>query len=163
MEIFLSAFAPENLGSRDGFGSPIPRQPPISILRLNLVWKTKAKNVCLVGVVNVPWSFHQQHKWSQRFGAKTSTPVARVALYLYPCFNVFFLLLTHTVEVCLYRRLSPIAEYRVGRYKFVWTLLINTWGYFVCCLKKKSNGRQHFVKRKPFVHSANQMMQNAKV
>ena len=27
MNIFLSAFAPENLVSRDGFGSPIPRQP----------------------------------------------------------------------------------------------------------------------------------------
>ena len=25
--IFLSAFAPENLVSRDGFGSPVPRQP----------------------------------------------------------------------------------------------------------------------------------------
>ena len=28
MNIFLSAFAPENLVSRDGFGSPVPRQPP---------------------------------------------------------------------------------------------------------------------------------------
>ena len=27
MNIFLSAFAPENLVSRDGFGSPVPRQP----------------------------------------------------------------------------------------------------------------------------------------
>ena len=27
MIIFLSAFAPENLVSRDGFGSPVPRQP----------------------------------------------------------------------------------------------------------------------------------------
>ena len=27
MNISLSAFAPENLVSRDGFGSPIPRQP----------------------------------------------------------------------------------------------------------------------------------------
>ena len=26
-DIFLSAFAPENLVSRDGFGSPVPRQP----------------------------------------------------------------------------------------------------------------------------------------
>ena len=26
-ELFLSAFAPENLVSRDGFGSPVPRQP----------------------------------------------------------------------------------------------------------------------------------------
>ena len=25
--ISLSAFAPENLGLRDGFGSPVPRQP----------------------------------------------------------------------------------------------------------------------------------------
>ena len=35
--IFLSAFGPENLVSRDGFGSPVPRQPAHSILRLNLV------------------------------------------------------------------------------------------------------------------------------
>ena len=27
MNIFLSPFAPENLVSRDGFGSPVPRQP----------------------------------------------------------------------------------------------------------------------------------------
>ena len=27
MNISLSPFAPENLGSRDGFGSPVPRQP----------------------------------------------------------------------------------------------------------------------------------------
>ena len=27
MNIFLSAFVPENLVSRDGFGSPVPRQP----------------------------------------------------------------------------------------------------------------------------------------
>ena len=27
INIFLSAFAPENLVSRNGFGSPIPRQP----------------------------------------------------------------------------------------------------------------------------------------
>ena len=27
MNIFLSAFAPENLVSRDGFGCPVPRQP----------------------------------------------------------------------------------------------------------------------------------------
>ena len=27
MNFFLSAFAPENLVSRDGFGSPVPRQP----------------------------------------------------------------------------------------------------------------------------------------
>ena len=27
MNIALSAFAPENLVSRDGFGSPVPRQP----------------------------------------------------------------------------------------------------------------------------------------
>ena len=27
MQISLSAFAPENLVSRDGFGSPVPRQP----------------------------------------------------------------------------------------------------------------------------------------
>ena len=27
MDISLSPFAPENLVSRDGFGSPIPRQP----------------------------------------------------------------------------------------------------------------------------------------
>ena len=27
IDIFMSAFAPENLVSRDGFGSPIPRQP----------------------------------------------------------------------------------------------------------------------------------------
>ena len=37
MNIFLSVFAPENLVSRGGFGSPVPRQP-ISILRLNLVF-----------------------------------------------------------------------------------------------------------------------------
>ena len=28
INISLSAFAPENLVSRDGFGSPVPRQPP---------------------------------------------------------------------------------------------------------------------------------------
>ena len=27
LHISLSAFAPENLVSRDGFGSPVPRQP----------------------------------------------------------------------------------------------------------------------------------------
>ena len=37
-EYFLSAFAPENLVSRDGFGSHVPRQPAlISMLKLNLV------------------------------------------------------------------------------------------------------------------------------
>ena len=34
---YLSAFVPENLVSRDGFGSPVPRQPTHSILRLDLV------------------------------------------------------------------------------------------------------------------------------
>ena len=38
---FLSPFAPENLVSRDGFGSPVPRQSRVSLLiftlRLNLV------------------------------------------------------------------------------------------------------------------------------
>ena len=37
MDISLSPFAPENLVSRHGFGSPVPRQPAHSILRLNLV------------------------------------------------------------------------------------------------------------------------------
>ena len=38
MNISLSAFVPENLVLRDGFGSPVPRQPAhLSILRLNLV------------------------------------------------------------------------------------------------------------------------------
>ena len=38
MNISLSAFAPENLVSRDEFGSPVPRQPAhLHILRLNLV------------------------------------------------------------------------------------------------------------------------------
>ena len=37
MNISLSAFAPDNLVSRDGFGSPVPRQPAHSILRLNLM------------------------------------------------------------------------------------------------------------------------------
>ena len=35
MSISLSSFAPENLVSRDGFGSPVPRQALISIFRLN--------------------------------------------------------------------------------------------------------------------------------
>ena len=35
----LSPFAPENLASRDGFGSPVPRQPDqLHILRLNIVF-----------------------------------------------------------------------------------------------------------------------------
>ena len=33
----LSLFAPENLVLRDGFCSPVPRQPAHCILRLNLV------------------------------------------------------------------------------------------------------------------------------
>ena len=38
VNIPLSAFAPENLVSRDGFGSPVPCQPAhLHILRLNLV------------------------------------------------------------------------------------------------------------------------------
>ena len=37
MNICLSAFAPENFVSRDGFGRPVPRQPVHSTLRLNLV------------------------------------------------------------------------------------------------------------------------------
>ena len=37
MNISLSAFAPENLISRDGFGSPVPRQPAHLHVRLNLV------------------------------------------------------------------------------------------------------------------------------
>ena len=41
MNISLSAFVPENLASRDGFGSPVPRQPAhlhtTYLLRLNLV------------------------------------------------------------------------------------------------------------------------------
>ena len=37
MNISLSPFASENFVSRDGFGSPVPRQPLISILRLSLV------------------------------------------------------------------------------------------------------------------------------
>ena len=36
-EYFLSAFAPESLVSRDGFGSPVPVSLLISILRLDLV------------------------------------------------------------------------------------------------------------------------------
>ena len=36
MNYSLSPFVPENLVSRDGFGSTVPRQPLISILRLNL-------------------------------------------------------------------------------------------------------------------------------
>ena len=37
MNISLFAFAPENLVSRDGFGSPVPCQPAHSMPRLNLV------------------------------------------------------------------------------------------------------------------------------
>ena len=37
MDISISAFAPKNLVSLDGFGSPVPRNPAISILDLNLV------------------------------------------------------------------------------------------------------------------------------
>ena len=37
MNIALSASAPENLVVRDGFGSPVPRQPAHLILRLNLM------------------------------------------------------------------------------------------------------------------------------
>ena len=38
MNIFLSALVPENWFSRDGFGSPVPRQSALShILRLNMV------------------------------------------------------------------------------------------------------------------------------
>ena len=37
MNIFLSAFAPENLVSRDGFGSPVPHQPAHLHTRANLV------------------------------------------------------------------------------------------------------------------------------
>ena len=37
IDISLSAFAPEKLVSGGGFGSPVPRQPAHSILRLNLV------------------------------------------------------------------------------------------------------------------------------
>ena len=37
MNISLFAFVSENLVSRDGFGSPVPRQPAHLILRLNLV------------------------------------------------------------------------------------------------------------------------------
>ena len=35
--ISLSVFAPEKLVRRDGFGSPVPRQPAHSIIRLTLV------------------------------------------------------------------------------------------------------------------------------
>ena len=37
IDISISPFAPENLVSLDGFGSPVPRNPAISILDLNLV------------------------------------------------------------------------------------------------------------------------------
>ena len=37
INIFLSAFAPENLVSRGGFGSPVPRQPAHLHTQLNLV------------------------------------------------------------------------------------------------------------------------------
>ena len=37
MKISLSAFAPENLVSRDGFGSPFRVGLVVSILRLNMV------------------------------------------------------------------------------------------------------------------------------
>ena len=37
MNISISPFAPENLVSLDGFGSPVPRNPAIFILELNLV------------------------------------------------------------------------------------------------------------------------------
>ena len=37
MNIPLSPYVPENLVSRDGFGSPVPRQPAHPLLRLNLV------------------------------------------------------------------------------------------------------------------------------
>ena len=38
MNISLSAFAPENLVSRDGFGSPAPRQPAHLYTRAESDW-----------------------------------------------------------------------------------------------------------------------------
>ena len=42
--LFLSPFAPENLVSRDGFGSPVPRQP--SHLHTPRVWQSRPASVC---------------------------------------------------------------------------------------------------------------------
>ena len=37
IDISISLFAPEDLVSLDGFGSPVPRNPAVFILELNLV------------------------------------------------------------------------------------------------------------------------------
>ena len=67
MNIYLSPFAFENLVSRDGFGSPVPRQPPHLHTMLNL-----AARVCItyqsnekveVGVTPGSPNFHRANMW----------------------------------------------------------------------------------------------------
>ena len=58
-----------------------------------------------------------------------------------------------------------IAEHCVGRYKFVWALLRKYPGIFSGLFRKNLNASkpsehllvQHFVKRRPFKQSANQV------
>ena len=101
--------------------------------------------------------WYVSYKWSQQFGAKKSSPVAVVALYLYlyPRFEVLSFCYTPScgLSICF---ITFIAEHCVGRYKFVWALLRKYPGMFSGLLV------QHFLKRRPFTQSANQM-QNAKV
>ena len=44
MNVSLSPFAPENLVSRDGFGSPVPRQPA----RLHTQAKSSSRDLSLL-------------------------------------------------------------------------------------------------------------------
>ena len=71
------------------------------------------------------------YKWSQQFGAKKLD--SRCGLSVPGTFYHF------------------IAEHCVGRYKFVWALLRKYPGIFSGLLV------QHFVKRRPFKQSANQV------
>ena len=88
MNFSLSAFAPENLVSRDGFGSPVPRQPahlhtlaesgahsPHSWLNVVLTYGIPPHTVLLVGRANCPL-LEQNHVLQRRIAQFMSMTAA---------------------------------------------------------------------------------------
>ena len=67
MNVSLSAFAPENLVSRDGFGSPVPRQP--AHLHTQAEYGTYLRDFC-----RVP-------PWRPLFNLNLHTPSGRSRIY----------------------------------------------------------------------------------
>ena len=83
MNVPLSAFVPENSVSRDGFGSPVPRQPAhhaITILRLNLVLTYGIPPEFRGGVHLFIYNRNTRHRVSPEFiGSRDCVPMAFTA------------------------------------------------------------------------------------